>query len=228
MTCQRLSQSIVKRNVNGDAYSGRPSTSTTDENIGAVKKIILTIRSVAVDVGLSFGSWQRIFTNILAMKHATAKIVPKFWAKTTYHEHHSDDPDPDFLKKVITGHELWMYGYDLETRAQSSQCKLPEGPRPKETCQIRANVKTLVSAFFNCNGVGHHEFVPQGRTVNKDYYLEVMRQLREAFRQKCTGLLKNQSSFLHHDNAPAQTSMLVHIYFFFRTSSASHKPILTH
>ncbi|UYV69332.1 hypothetical protein LAZ67_6003262 [Cordylochernes scorpioides] len=33
-------------------------------------------------------------------------------------------------------------------------------------------------------GVVHHEFLPQGRTVNMKYYLQVMRNLREAIRQK--------------------------------------------
>ena len=28
--------------------------------------------------------------------------------------------NPDFLKRVITGDESWMYGYDIETKAQSS------------------------------------------------------------------------------------------------------------
>ena len=29
--------------------------------------------------------------------------------------------DPDLLEKVITGNESWVYGYDIETKAQSSQ-----------------------------------------------------------------------------------------------------------
>lgn len=29
--------------------------------------------------------------------------------------------DPDFLKKVITGDESWVYGYDIETKAQMFQ-----------------------------------------------------------------------------------------------------------
>jgi hypothetical protein len=29
--------------------------------------------------------------------------------------------DPDFLSKVITGDESWIYGYDPETKQQSSQ-----------------------------------------------------------------------------------------------------------
>ena len=65
--------------VNDYAISGRPSMSTTDENIEAVKKMILdncriTILEVADDVDISFGSWQTIFTDVLGMKNAAVKI----------------------------------------------------------------------------------------------------------------------------------------------------------
>ncbi|CAD6999358.1 unnamed protein product [Ceratitis capitata] len=60
-------------------------------------------------------------------------------------------------------------------------------------------MKVLLTVFFDCRGVVHHEFLPQGTgTVNKEYYLQVMRNLREAIRR-----------LLHHDNAPAHTSLLV-------------------
>ena len=36
-------------------------------------------------------------------------------------------------------------------------------------------------AFSYGWGEWHHEFLPQGRTVNKEYYLEVMRRLRKVF-----------------------------------------------
>jgi hypothetical protein len=29
--------------------------------------------------------------------------------------------DPDFLSKVVTGDESWIYGYDPETKQQLSQ-----------------------------------------------------------------------------------------------------------
>ena len=92
----------------------------------------------------------------------------------------------------------------IETKAQSSQWKRPERPRPKEAHQVRSNVKVLHTVFFDCNGVVHHEFLPQGRTVNKEYYLEVTSRLCEAILQKCMELW-----ILHHDNAPAYTSMFV-------------------
>ena len=75
--------------------------------------------------------------------------------------------------------------------------------------KVRSNLKDLLTVFFDCNGMVHHEFLPQGRTVNQEQYLEVMHRLREAVRQKRTELWKNQSWIFHHDNAPAHTSMLV-------------------
>ena len=71
----------VREDVNDDACPGRPSISTTDENIEALKKMILnnrriTIREVDDDVGISFGSCQVIFTDFFfGMKRATAKIA---------------------------------------------------------------------------------------------------------------------------------------------------------
>ena len=69
-----------REDVNGIARPGRPSTSTIDENIEAMKKMILdnrriTIREIADDVDISFGSCQAIFRDVLGMKRAVAKIV---------------------------------------------------------------------------------------------------------------------------------------------------------
>ena len=56
--------------------------SKTDENIEAGKKMILdnrriTTREIADDVGILFGSCRAIFTDVLGMKSAATKIVPK-------------------------------------------------------------------------------------------------------------------------------------------------------
>ena len=61
------------RDISDDPRPGCPSTSTTDKNIEAVKKMILdnrriTIREVADDVGISFGSCQAIFMDVLGVR----------------------------------------------------------------------------------------------------------------------------------------------------------------
>ena len=128
-----------REDVNDNAGPGHPSTSTADENIEAVKKMILnnhriTIREVADDVCISFGSCQATFTNVLVMKRATAQIVPKLLS-FVQKKHDIDiaqdmlttlNNDPDLLKKVTTSDESCLYSYDIDTKAQSSQCKRPE------------------------------------------------------------------------------------------------------
>ena len=161
-----------REEVNDDARPGRPSTSTTNENTEAVKKIVMenrriTIREVAEDVSISVGSCHAIFTDILGLKRVAAKFVPKllnFDQKTrrmTIAQEMLNDVngDPDLLKKVITGDESWVYGYDVKTKAQSSQWKHTESPRPKKARQVWSNVKVLLTVFFDYHGVVHQEFL---------------------------------------------------------------------
>jgi histone-lysine N-methyltransferase SETMAR len=46
--------------------------------------------------------------------------------------------DPEFLKTVITGDETWVYGYDPETKMQSSQWKVSSSPWPKKAQRVRS------------------------------------------------------------------------------------------
>lgn len=211
-----------RESAESDERCGRPSTSTNDENVEKVKKMVMdnrriTIREVSEDVGISFGSCQSIFSDVLGMKRVAAKFVPKllnFTQKQCRVEVAQDllnecNNDPMLLKHIITGDETWVYGYDVETKTQSSQWKLPTEPRPKKARQVRSNVKVLLTVFFDYNGIVYHEFLPQGQTVTKEYYLSVLRRLREAIRRKRPELWRDNSWKLHHDNAPAHSSLLV-------------------
>ena len=65
-----------------DACPGLLSTSTTDEHIEAAKKMILNDRRIpnrddAGNIKISFNSCQAIFTDVLSIKRAAAKIIPK-------------------------------------------------------------------------------------------------------------------------------------------------------
>ena len=88
--------------------------------------------------------------------------------------------EPYFLKKVITGDEWWAYSYNLEIKAQFYQCKLPGSPCPKKAWQSPSNIKTTLTAFFDWEGVIHYEYTPPGQTINKEYYLNILRWLRDA------------------------------------------------
>ena len=73
----------------------------------------ITIREATDDVGISFGSCQSIFTIVLGMKRAAAKIVPKllnFEQKQRGMDIAQEiltmfNDDPDLHKKVIIDDE---------------------------------------------------------------------------------------------------------------------------
>ena len=71
-----------REEVNDDARPGRRSTSTTNENTQAVKKIVMenrriNIRKISEDFGILVGSFHAIFSDILGLKRVAAKFVPQ-------------------------------------------------------------------------------------------------------------------------------------------------------
>ena len=74
-----------------DVRSGRPNRPNTDENIEPVKKMSLFVIEVGYDVGISFGLWKAIFTDVLSMRRASADCskIAKFWAETALHGYRS-------------------------------------------------------------------------------------------------------------------------------------------
>ena len=88
--------------------------------------------------------------------------------------------EPDFLKKVITGDGLRVYGHDPEMKNQLSQWKLPGSPRLMKAWQSHSKIKTMLTVFFDWEGVVHHEYAPPGQTMNKEYYFNGLCQLRDA------------------------------------------------
>jgi transposase len=63
--------------------------------------------------------------------------------------------------------------------------------------------------FFYWKGIVHLEFVPRGETINKEFYLKVMKRLRETVRRKRPEAWTNKTWMLHHDTAPAHASLLI-------------------
>ena len=55
-------------------------------------------------------------------------------------------------------------------------------------------------------------WVPTGQTVNREYYIEVLREFRKRFRQKRPALFKLGQWHFYQDNAPVHNSILVSDY----------------
>jgi hypothetical protein len=91
-------------------------------------------------------------------------------------------------------------------KVQLSQWKHSSSPRPKN---VRIKVKVLLTVFFDCCGIVHHSYAPEGQTINKEYYLEVIHHLCDAVRRKGPDLRASQNWQLQRDNAPAHSSHLI-------------------
>ena len=120
--------------------------------------------------------------------------------------------DPAVLDTLVTCDESWIYCYDPETKRQSSQWKHAGSPRPKKARQSKSTHKLLMIPFFDSTGMIYMHRVPTGETVNKEYYVEVLREFRKKFRRKRPALFKSGQWHFYQDNAPVHNSILVTDY----------------
>jgi len=151
-----------RESVEDRKHSVRPSTCTTPE-------------------------WcQRILADELNMRRIAAKFVPHLLNNDQW-DHRVQvcselqkavRHDPNFLSRVITGDESWLYNCDPETKQQSSQWKTPSSPWPNKVCQVRNNIHSTLIIFFYIRGTVPKEFVPPGQTLNGNIYCKVLRWLR--------------------------------------------------
>ena len=120
--------------------------------------------------------------------------------------------DPAVLDALVTCDESWIYCYDPETKRQSSQWKHTGSPRPKKAIQSKSTHKLLMIPFFDSTSIIYMHWVPTEQTVNKEYYVEVLREFRKRFLGKRPVLFKSGQWHFHRDNTPVHNSILVTDY----------------
>ena len=100
----------------------------------------------------------------------------------------SDLAVPDTL---VTYDESWIYCYDPETKRQSSQWKHAGFPKSKKARESKSTHKLLMIHFFDSTGMIYMHWVPTLQTVNKEYYVVVLREFRKIFLGKRPVLFKS-------------------------------------
>ena len=124
-----------RENVEVDPRSGRPISSTNDQNVDAVQDVMakdhrLRVRMIAEEMVLNKNAVHRILTEHLHMRKIRAKLVPKNLSveqkANPFEEICRDllgriEIEPNVLHKVITGDESWVFDYDPETKRQREE-----------------------------------------------------------------------------------------------------------
>ena len=100
---------------------------------------------------------------------------------------------------------------------QRPRDRVPSGsrlalPDPRRPDQSKSTHKILMIPFFDSTGMIYMHWVPTGLTVNKEYYVEVLREFRKRFRRKRPALFKSGQRHFQRDNAPVHNSILVTDY----------------
>ena len=209
-----------RENAEDEERSGRPTTAHTTNNAERVKAALntdrrLSVRLIADQTELPKSIVHEIITTELNMRKVCAKLVPKVLT-----EHQKQNriliardlldrvgSEPNFMERVVTGDESWVFEYDPETKRQSCEWHSPGSPRPRKARMSKSRIKSMLIVFFDSKGIVHKEFLPSGQTVNAAFYVEVLQRLRNRVLRVRPEIADEW--ILHHDNAPSHASIAV-------------------
>jgi len=97
-------------------------------------------------------------------------------------------------------------------------------PRPKKFRVKKSPGKFLASTFWDQDGILLIDDLPKGQTINAEYYLFLLVQLKDILKEKRRGKFAKLVLFLH-DNAPAHGALATQkklAYLFFQC--LDHRP----
>ena len=96
------------------------------------------------------------------------------------------DPN-DFLSRLVTMDETWLYHYDPETKQQSVEWRHSGSPRPKKFREQKFSGKVLTSNFWDQDCILLIDYLPKDQTINAKYYSSLFVQLNDFWRKNAAG-----------------------------------------
>ena len=202
-----------RESVRDDEKCGRSKEVNTPELIGQIKNFMdkdrcVSIVTISAQFDVRMGTVHRIIHEELKMRKICAKFVPRVLREDQKERRCYDsremleliNSDPAVLDTLVICDESGIYCYNTETKRQSSKWKHGGSPRPKKARQSKSTHKHLMIlffVFFDSTGMIYMHWVPIGQTVNKEYYVEVLREFKKRFRRKKPALFKSAQWHFH-------------------------------
>ncbi|UYV78958.1 hypothetical protein LAZ67_17000494 [Cordylochernes scorpioides] len=112
----------------------------------------------------------------------------------------------EFVNRIITMDETCAHYFTPESKQQSMQWRHSNSPPPKKAKTVPSAGKVMVSVFWDSEGVLHLDFLNKGQTITGNYYANLVKQLREAIKEKRRGKLSRKIVY-HQDNALSHRSL---------------------
>jgi histone-lysine N-methyltransferase SETMAR len=208
-----------RMDMEDESRSGRPSTSTGEEQVQAAERLVLadkriTCEHLANELQVSVSTAFKILTEKLGRRKICAKWIPHNLSEeqtasrmslSSLHLRRYRREGDSFLQRIVAGDETWVHSWEPELKRQSAEWLTKEEPRPKKVAGSQFGMKVMHVIFFNYAGILLDWPVPHGMTVNGAYYKMILQEkLRPAIRKKQPDLLKSEVILLH-DNARVHT-----------------------
>ena len=182
-----------RESIRDDERCGRSKEVRTPELIGQIKNFMDKDRRAQFDV--SVGTVHTIIREELKMRNICAKFVSRMLREDQKEIRCHDsremveliNSDLTVLDALVTCDESWIYCYD---------------PRRPERANPPSNFWWSLF-FLTAHALGSHW------TVNKENYVEVLREFRKRFLGKMPALFNSGQWYFQQDNAPVHNSILV-------------------
>ena len=84
----------------------------------------------------------------------------------------------------VTMGETWLYHYDPETKQQSMERRHSGSPCPIIFRVQKSPGKFLASIFSDQEGILLIDYLPNGQTINAEYYSSLLVQLKDILKEK--------------------------------------------
>jgi len=199
---------------------GRPKTGTNPEIIDQIHKLILedhqiSAKSIAEQLGISCERVGSIIHEDLDLRKLSTKWVPKCLnadqkrqrCQSSEHIWNFFRSDPnDFLSRLMTMGETWLYHYDRETKLQPMEWRHNGSPHPKKFRVQKSAGKVLASLFGDQDGILLVDHLPKDQTISVEFYSYLLVQWKDILKEKRRGKITKGVLFLH-DNSPAHRTL---------------------
>jgi len=176
----------------------------------------ISAKSIAERLGISRERFGFIIHEDLDMRKLSAKWVPKCLNADQKRQRYQSseqilqffrrDPN-DFLSRLVTRDETWLYHYDAETKQQPMAWWHSGSPHPKKIPSAKIRWKSSRLDFFgDQDGTFLIYCLLKGQTISSVYYSSLLVQLKDILNEKRGGKFTKGVLFLH-DNVPAHRSL---------------------
>ncbi|UYV61790.1 hypothetical protein LAZ67_1006570, partial [Cordylochernes scorpioides] len=177
---------------------GRPVESVTQENIDKIHDLVMldrrmTVSQIEETLGIPKTTVDRIMREHLGLRKLSALWVPKLLTldqKAVRRKLSSDnlalfEANPEeFVNRIVTMDETWAHHFTPESKQQSMQWRQSGSSPPKKAKTVPSTGKVMVSVFWDSEGVLLLDFLNKGQTITGNYYANLVKQLREAIKEK--------------------------------------------